>query len=196
MQKTLAHAGSAHIDSTLTVSIPNSSRTVVAYRADYSWHDSRVSSHAETRSISPHAQTATTTARSTTIIVGSREASRSGTGAWNCGSSKQTLKALGALLLGFLHVQGHGARTLGAETISGVPVWHVVATARIPFLSAAPTDYQIDLYLAQSDAHVIKQALATTGTGQPIIYITVANVYARFGTAVRTSLPASCRGKT
>jgi hypothetical protein len=196
MQDILKHAGSVHIDSTLTVSIPNSSRTLVAQHVDYSWRDSHVSSRATTRSASFHVRPATTTtAHSTTLIVGSREASRSGRDTWSCGSSKETLKTLGALLVSFLHVQGRGARTLGAETIAGMAVWHVRATAHVPFLSGAPTDQQVDLYLAQSDARVIKQTLATTGTGQPTIYITVANRYTGYGTSVRGLLPAACAEK-
>ncbi len=197
MQAVLARAGSVHVDSTVSVSIPGSSRTVVRDHVDFSWRDSRVSSHATTRSTSLHTQPATiTTDHSTTIIVGHREAYRSERDPWKCGPSTESLKALRALLAGFLHTQAQGARTLGAETIAGVPVWHVVATAHIPFLSATPTDHSIDLYLAQSDAHAIKQTLATTGTGQPIIYITVANVYARYGTSVSTPLPTACTGKS
>lgn len=192
MLGTLQRAGSAHIESTLSVAIPHSAQTVVTHHVDYSWRDSRVSSQGTTRSTSLRPRPMTTTSHSATIIVGRREASRTAGATWNCGSSRETLKALDALFVSFLHVRESGARTLGAETVDGVAVWHVQATAHIPFLSATPIDQPVDLYLAQSDGHAVEQTLATTGTGQPTIYITVTNHYRDYGIGVRKTLPAAC----
>ena len=186
MEQALKHAGSVHIIETGNLTIPSApdQNQTLAGTVDVS------SKHHLLHSVLVnHFAGGQPDARSVVIAVGKHDATRSGqvgkTAKWKCPRQKVVAGTYDAAQL---PRQVDGATTVGAESLTGVSVWHV----HLPETSSAGT-IDADFYIGQSDNLLLRETLRlTVGSGTDQATATLDLNYSQYGKAFKLKLPAVC----
>jgi hypothetical protein len=190
LQQALATKGSAHLDISSTTEDAEKDTTVVTTTADISSRAHR--SHLSTRRTSTyHTGRSTSTSHSSdeSMWVGKVEAVRTGSLGWQC----LTYRTVPPSTYDLSMVPGklQKATNLGADSLSGAPVWHVQAQWSDGGLAQTWT---IDYFIDQASRLPVRVNIAISHKLVGSTALTTMHVdYSRYGESVKVQLPAACR---
>jgi hypothetical protein len=195
-----------------TYTTPHASRELDTIHGDISWRDGLLRQLTTTRTTNLRKKpNPTHISTSTDLVAGGILATRTNKQPWDCSAldlssggssgSGSSSTDLGTALLGNARFT---ETNLGAETLNGVPVWHLRETMAIPGVTPKGKPGVGDYYVTQADDTPLREIVSLTTTfvfpGEGSSYTRVKVIqhsttnFTAYGETFHVRIPRACRG--